>query len=164
MFEKRDDSSPPLGSQEFGLTKEPHAQSIHEVDEDLAKKAVRRMDYTVLPVMSMFYLLSFLVSTSGSLLTQFCSKMNTGSSRIELISVYLIPRWRGRSSADTLQETLALLGCRKTSKWRMHNTKSVLQCSSCQSMSILSSFFWLKTFFSARILLLNYLQTSSCAR
>ena len=119
MFEKRDDSSPPLGSQEFGLTKEPHAQSIHEVDEDLARKAVRRIDYTVLPVMSMFYLLSFLVSISGSLLTQFCSKMDTGSSRIEQISVYLMPRRRGQSLADivaTLQETLALLGCRKTLK------------------------------------------------
>jgi hypothetical protein len=54
-------SSPPLESQEFGLAKGPH--DIPEVIEDFEKKAVRRIDYTVLPVMSMFYLLSFLVGT-----------------------------------------------------------------------------------------------------
>ncbi|KIM38324.1 hypothetical protein M413DRAFT_30170 [Hebeloma cylindrosporum] len=58
MSEKGHSSSPPLGSQEFGLTK--GSDGISGIDEDLEKKAVRRVDYTVLPVMSMFYLLSFL--------------------------------------------------------------------------------------------------------
>jgi len=31
------------------------------VDSDLERRAVRKLDYTILPVMTMFYLLSFLV-------------------------------------------------------------------------------------------------------
>ena len=68
MSEKAHSSSPPLGSQEFGLSKEPH--DIPEVAEDFERKAVRRIDYSVLPVMSMFYLLSSLVGISGDPSTQ----------------------------------------------------------------------------------------------
>ena len=64
MSGKGHSSSPPLEFQEFGLTKGPH--DIPEVIGNFGKKAVRRIDYTVLPVMSMFYLLSFLVGTFDS--------------------------------------------------------------------------------------------------
>jgi len=37
------------------------AKRRHSI-EDLERKAVRKIDYHILPVMSMFYLLSFLVS------------------------------------------------------------------------------------------------------
>jgi len=36
------------------------------LDEQLEKKAVRKLDLTVLPVLTMFYLLSFLVSVAYS--------------------------------------------------------------------------------------------------
>ena len=34
---------------------------VEIVDSDLERKAVHKLDYTILPVMTMFYLLSFLV-------------------------------------------------------------------------------------------------------
>jgi len=37
---------------------------VEVVDTELERRAVRKMDYTILPVMTMFYLLSFLVRTS----------------------------------------------------------------------------------------------------
>jgi len=62
-------SPPPSRSQESA----PTTRHIYvpEVNEDLERKAVRRIDYTILPVLSIFYLLSFLVSALGDLLTQF---------------------------------------------------------------------------------------------
>jgi hypothetical protein len=36
--------------------------SITSADRELERRAVRKLDYTILPVMTMFYLLSFLVS------------------------------------------------------------------------------------------------------
>lgn len=59
MSEKGHSSSPPLGLQEFEVEK--NRLSV----EDLERKAVRRIDYNVLPIISMFYLLSFLVSAHG---------------------------------------------------------------------------------------------------
>jgi len=64
MSEKRNSFSQPLGFQELGVVKGHHG--IREINEDLEKEAVRRIDYTALPVISMFYLLSFLVRTSGA--------------------------------------------------------------------------------------------------
>ncbi|KIM38325.1 hypothetical protein M413DRAFT_30171 [Hebeloma cylindrosporum] len=46
------------GSQGSMGTKRPHA--LLQVNKDLEEKAVRRIDYTVLPIITMFYLLSFL--------------------------------------------------------------------------------------------------------
>jgi hypothetical protein len=69
MLEKRNSFSQPLGFQELGVVKGHHG--IPEINEDLEKEAVRMIDYTALPVISMFYLLSFLVRTSG---TRFNSK------------------------------------------------------------------------------------------
>jgi len=63
MSEKGLSPPPPSRSQESG----PTTRHIYvpEVNEDLERKAVRRIDYTILPVLSIFYLLSFLVSTPG---------------------------------------------------------------------------------------------------
>jgi len=63
MSEKRNSFSQPLGFQELGVMKRHHGTP--EINEDLERKAVRRIDYTVLPVICMFYLLSFLVRTSA---------------------------------------------------------------------------------------------------
>ena len=68
MSEQGHSSSPPP-SQERGLTKGDHG--IREVDEDLERKVVRRIDYTILPILSVFYLLSFLVSARCDPSTQF---------------------------------------------------------------------------------------------
>jgi len=38
-----------------------------EVNVDLERKAVRRIDYTVLPIITIFYLLAFLVSAHSIL-------------------------------------------------------------------------------------------------
>jgi len=70
MSEKKGFSSPPpSGSQESGLT--TRHICVPEVNEDLERNAVRRMDCTVLPVLSIFYLLTFLVSAPGDPSTQF---------------------------------------------------------------------------------------------
>jgi hypothetical protein len=73
---ERDNSSSPLVLQESGVAKKCHSL------EDLERKAVRRMDYNILPVMSMFYLLSFLVSARGN---PFNFGVEVISSRIEQI-------------------------------------------------------------------------------
>jgi hypothetical protein len=52
----------PLGSQESTRTKRRDDLLDVNMDLDLERKAVRRIDYTVLPIVTMFYLLSFLVS------------------------------------------------------------------------------------------------------
>ena len=52
----------PPGSQESAITKR---SDDFEVNVDLESKAVRRVDYTVLPIITMFYLLAFLVSAPG---------------------------------------------------------------------------------------------------
>ena len=57
MPEKYDSPSPPPG---LGIIKE-----LPAINEDSERKAVRRIDYTVIPVISMYYLLAFLVSTSA---------------------------------------------------------------------------------------------------
>jgi len=81
MSEKGHSSSLPPIPQEFEVEKK--RRSV----EDLERKAVRRIDYNVLPVISMFYLLSFLVSAHRN-------PFNFGvvliSSRIEQISVNLL--------------------------------------------------------------------------
>ena len=69
MSEKGLSATPPAGSQEFGPT--TNSFCVSEVNEDLERKAVRRIDCTVLPALSMFYLLSFLVSVLGDLSTKF---------------------------------------------------------------------------------------------
>src|ERR1700683_3541144 len=50
---------------------ESQASSLFEaspVDRELERKALRKLDYTILPVMAMFYFLSFFVSTICTLL------------------------------------------------------------------------------------------------
>src|ERR1700691_1000910 len=50
---------------------ESQASSLFEaspVDRELERKALRKLDYAILPVMAMFYFLSFLVSTICTLL------------------------------------------------------------------------------------------------
>lgn len=42
-------------------TSSPSAVGLTEKERLLERKAVRKLDYAVLPVMTMFYLLSFLV-------------------------------------------------------------------------------------------------------
>ena len=51
------------GHQDSTVTK--WRQDLHAVDKDLERKAVRRIDFTILPVITIFYLLSFLVSAPG---------------------------------------------------------------------------------------------------
>jgi hypothetical protein len=41
----------------------PAKQNEDRVVTDVEKRAVRKLDYTIVPVMTMFYLLSFLVIT-----------------------------------------------------------------------------------------------------
>ena len=56
----------PPGSQESAITKrgDGRGDDLLEVNMDLLeRKAVRRIDYTVLPIITIFYLLCFLVST-----------------------------------------------------------------------------------------------------
>jgi len=50
----------PPGSRESAITK--NSDDLLEVNVDLEREAVRRIDYTVLPTVTMFYLLSYLVS------------------------------------------------------------------------------------------------------
>jgi hypothetical protein len=50
----------PPGSRESAITK--RSDDPLEVNVDLERKAVRRIDHTVLPIITMFYLLSYLVS------------------------------------------------------------------------------------------------------
>jgi len=54
----------PPGSQESAITKRGKGKGdgLLEVNVDLERKAVRRIDYTVLPIITIFYLLAFLVS------------------------------------------------------------------------------------------------------
>jgi len=40
-------------------------ESSHVVNKDLERKAVRRIDWAILPVITIFYLLAFLVSALG---------------------------------------------------------------------------------------------------
>ena len=42
-------------------TPEPLTTELSEVDLQLERQAVRKLDYTILPIMSLFYLVSFLV-------------------------------------------------------------------------------------------------------
>ena len=69
MSEKDLSSPPPAGSQESGPTTKN--MCVPEVNEDLERQAVRRIDCTILPVLSIFYLLAFLVSAPGDPSTQF---------------------------------------------------------------------------------------------
>jgi hypothetical protein len=47
------------------LSYDRHVHDI-SVDMELERKAVRKLDYTIIPLMAMFYLLSFLVSATRS--------------------------------------------------------------------------------------------------
>jgi len=59
----------PPGSQESAITKrgEGRGDGLLEVNVDLERKAVRRIDSTVLPIITIFYLLAFLVSAHSIL-------------------------------------------------------------------------------------------------
>jgi hypothetical protein len=73
----------PRGSQESAVIKT--RDDLLEVNMDLLeRKAVRRIDYTVLPIITIFYLLCFLVSAPASLNSILALNV---SSRIEQISV-----------------------------------------------------------------------------
>ena len=75
MSEKGHSSSPPPVPQELEVEKRRHTV------EDLERNAVRRIDYNVLPVISMFFLLSFLVSVHGNPFTLGVELNHSGSSK-----------------------------------------------------------------------------------
>ena len=59
---KEGEDSPPSSAATSAKDTEVMPGKLVEIaDSDLERKAVRKLDYTILPVMTMFYLLSFLV-------------------------------------------------------------------------------------------------------
>jgi hypothetical protein len=85
MLEKSHSPSPPSESPHSVVAKE--CDDVPGVYEDLERKAVRRIDYNILPVVSMFMLLSQLVSAHGN---PFDFEVKPISFRIEQISVNLL--------------------------------------------------------------------------
>ena len=95
MSEKAHSLSPPAGSQESVVTDFRYVVRDVSSEErgDLERKALRRMDYTLLPFLTVLFLLAFLVSEhSDSFYFDVKLNMYSSPSRIEPVAVNLQPQ------------------------------------------------------------------------
>lgn len=94
---------------------------------DAEKRAVRKLDYSIVPVMTMFYLLSFLVILFSNCVDRETDSHDVRTALILVKKVFLVEKL----CTDLVQEMRASLDCRKAWVLRTISIKSALRSYTC---------------------------------
>ena len=122
-----------VASLEFRLSKAVDKYSFSNIDPTYEKKVVRKLDYCQIPLMTMFYFLSFLVRIVDASLNPILMSETGPRKNRYIVDVTVC----STSLKNQIQETLASPASRQTCSSQTFDIRSALQFSMCKWYELL---------------------------